>query len=447
LEVLTNKVLRFISDTRFEDLPDNVIHQAKRCLLDTLGALLAGSDTPVVRIMSSFATKYFRGTEATILVSGERVSPVGAALANGYACNALDIDDGYRMVKGHPGACVLPVLLAASESAAQPRGTDFLAALVIGYEVAIRAGLIRHALYQTYHSSGSWGAVGGAAVAGRVLGLDKSTLREAMGVAEYHAPIAPMMKGIEKPSMVKDSIGWGTMVAMASVLMAQEGFIGIEPLFSESPDKKWIEGLGNEYLMLNLYFKPYAVCRWSQAAVTGVLRVMKQNDLRPRSISRIRVRTFEAAAALSCDHPKNTEEAQYNLAYPVAAALYDGQVGPSQVLPPRIFDNSLLELADKVEVEVASEFEQIFPQKTYAEVVIRTEDGRELTSGPVQPLWEPPNSLPADAELEEKFVGIVEPVLGPQKVQEITRMIWDFEKMDGIKPLINGCIRGQSVKK
>ena len=447
MEVLTNKVLGFISDTRFEDLPDNVIHQAKRCLLDTLGALLAGSDTPVVRIMSSFATKYFRGTEATILVSGERVSPVGAALANGYACNALDIDDGYRMVKGHPGACVLPVLLAASESAVHPRGTDFLTALVIGYEVAIRAGLIRHALYQTYHSSGSWGAVGGAAVAGRVLGLDQSTLREAMGVAEYHAPIAPMMKGIEKPSMVKDSIGWGTMVAMASVFMAQEGFIGIEPLFSESPDKKWIEGLGNEYLMLNLYFKPYAVCRWSLAAVTGVLRVMKQNDLRPRSISRIRVRTFEAAAALSCDHPKNTEEAQYNLAYPVAAALYDGQVGPSQVLPPRIFDNSLLELADKVEVEVASEFEQIFPQKTYAEVVIRTEDGRELTSGPVQPLWEPPNDLPADAELEEKFVGIVEPVLGPQKVQEITRMIWDFEKMDGIKPLINGCIRGQSFKK
>jgi len=397
--------------------------------------------------MSSFATKYFRGTEATILVSGERVSPVGAALANGYACNALDIDDGYRMVKGHPGACVLPVLLAASESAVHPIGTDFLTALVIGYEVAIRAGLIRHALYQTYHSSGSWGAVSGAAVAGRVLGLDQSTLREAMGVAEYHAPIAPMMKGIEKPSMVKDSIGWGTMVAMASVFMAQEGFIGIEPLFSESPDKKWIEGLGNEYLMLNLYFKPYAVCRWSQAAVTGVLRVMKQNDLRPRSISRIRVRTFEAAAALSCDHPKNTEEAQYNLAYPVAAALYDGQVGPSQVLPPRIFDNSLLELADKVEVEVASEFEQIFPQKTYAEVVIRTEDGRELTSGPVQPLWEPPNDLPADAELEEKFVGIVEPVLGPQKVQEITRMIWDFEKMDGIKPLINGCIRGQSLKK
>ena len=447
MEALTNKVLRFIADTRFEDLPDKVIHQAKRCLLDTLGALLAGSDTPVVRMMNSFATKYLRGNEATILVSGERVSPVGAALANGYACNALDIDDGYRMIKGHPGGCVLPVLLAASESAVHQKGTDFLTALVIGYEVAIRAGLIRHALSPTYHSSGSWGAVGGAAVAGRVLGLDKDRLGNALGVAEYHAPISPMMKGIEKPSMVKDSIGWGTMVAMASALMAREGFTGIEPLFSESPHREWIKGLGNEYLMLSLYFKPYAVCRWSQPAVVGVLRVVKQNDLRPQSISRIRIRTFEAAAALSCDHPKNTEEAQYNLAYPLAAALVDGQVGPRQVLPPRIFDNSLLELADKVEVEVASEFEKTFPQKTYAEVVIRTEDGRELSSGRVEPMWEPPDGLPADAELEAKFVGIVEPILGPDKVQEITRMIWDFENMDGIRPFINSCIRSQSPKK
>ena len=441
MEVLTDKVLRFISDIRFEDLPDNIIHQAKRCLLDTLGARLAGSDTPVVRIMNSFATKYFQGSEATILVSGERVSPVGAALANGYGCNALDIDDGYRMVKGHPGGCVLPVLLAAGETAAYTNGEDFLAALVIGYEVAIRAGLIRHALSQTYHSSGSWGAVGGAAVAGRVLGLNKSSLRHALGIAEYHAPISPMMKGIEKPSMVKDSIGWGAMVAMASALMAQEGFTGVEPLFSESPDIDWIKGLGNEYLILNVYFKPYAVCRWSQPAVDGLLRVVKQNDLRPQSISRIRVRTFEAAAALSCDHPKNTEEAQYNLAFPLAAALVDGQLGPRQVLPPRIFDDSLLKLADRVEVEVASEFEEVFPQKTHAEVVVHTDDGRQLSSGRVGPMWEPPDDLPTDADLEKKFIALVEPVLDTHKTQDIARMIWNLEKMDGVKPLITSCIR------
>ena len=96
---------------------------------------------------------------------------------------------------------------------------------------------------------------------------------------------------------------------------------------------------------------------------------------------------------------------------------------------------------------MASEFEKTFPQKTYAEVVVHTKDGRELSSGRVEPMWEPPNGLPTDAELEEKFIEIVEPVLGSQRVQELTRMIWDFEKMVEIKPLINACIRGQSPKK
>ncbi|UCG14183.1 MAG: MmgE/PrpD family protein [Deltaproteobacteria bacterium] len=443
---LTNKVLQFVLNTELEQVPARVTHQAKRCLLDTLGALLAGGETRVARSVSSFAAKYFKGDEATTLVSGERVSSMGAALANGFACNALDIDDGYRLVKGHPGACLLPVLLAASETARRTTGSDFLTALIVGYEVAIRAGLIRHALYQTYHSSGSWGAIGGAAVAGRILGLNENTLRDALGTAEYHAPIGPMMKCIEKPSMVKDSIGWGNMVAMASVLLAQEGFTGIEPLFDEAPDEDWIEGLGREFLILNLYFKPYAACRWAQPAVAGALRVVEENELEPQHISHIRVRTFEAAGALSCAHPRNTEEAQYNLAYPVAAALVDGEVGPRQVLPPRIFDPTLLELADKVEVEVATEFEQAFPQRTYAEVVVHTEDDRELVSGPMQPPWEPPHNLPEDADLVEKFTGLAGPVLGVHKAREIVAMIWDLEDLDGIKPLITACIKGQDFE-
>ena len=96
-------------------------------------------------------------------------------------------------------------------------------------------GLIRHATYQTYHASGSWGAIGGAAAAGKLLGLTQESIRHAMGIAEYHAPIAPMMKGIASPSMVKDGIGWGAMVAMSSTLLARDGFTGIEPLFNDTP--------------------------------------------------------------------------------------------------------------------------------------------------------------------------------------------------------------------
>ncbi len=438
---LTDCAIQFIVDTDWENVPAAVQHQAKRCLMDTLGALIAGNETPVREVMTRVAKKQLCGDEATILVSGERVSVAGAVLVNGFAANALDIDDGHRLVKGHPGACTLPVILAAGEMVPSCSGKAFLTALVIGYEIGIRAGLIRHALYRTYHSSGSWGAISGAAVAGKLLGLDKKRLFHAMGSAEYHAPIAPMMKGIATPSMGKDSIGWGALVAILSVLMAREGFTGITPLFDDTPESEWVENLGREYKMMSVYFKPYAACRWAQPAVVGSLKIVRENRISPRDIRDICVRTFEAATKLPCTPPENTEQAQYNLSFPVAAALIDGEVGPKQVLPPRLYNSQILDLADRVHTEVSINFEKMFPSKACAEVVIETHQGKIFNSGPVEAMWEPPDTLPSDSELEEKFHWLVDPVLGQEKTDPLAALIWDLDKMEDLNILINHCLK------
>lgn len=391
----TDQVLDFILELKPGDIPPEARHQAKRCFLDALGSLLAGTQTPIARLMADFSARNFAGSQCTILMDGRKSSPVGATLANGYAANALDLDDGFRLVKGHPGACILPVLISAGEIAQKPLGGgEFLAALVIGYEVAIRAGLIRHAQASIVHASGTWGAIGGAAVAGRLLGFGRRQLREALGIAEHHAPIAPVMKALDKPCNGKDGVGWGAMVGMSSALMAREGFTGIDPFFNESPVNSWIDALGSAYLFMNLYFKPYAACRWAQPAIAGALKIIDSHGLAPESIASIEVRTFKAAAALSRMHPTDTEEAQYNISYPVAAAIVDGEVGPSQVRPPRIFDEKLLSVADKISVEVKDEFEKAFPQKTIAEVSLVATDGKRFESGPMEPKWEPPCSLP-----------------------------------------------------
>jgi len=441
MESPTDYVIRFILDTNWQNIPIDVQHQSKRCLLDTLGALLAGTETPVGGLMAGIATAQFNGNEATILVSGKRTSASGAALANGFAGNALDIDDGYRLIKGHPGSCILPVVLSASEVAGNCPGRQFLTAMIVGYEIGIRAGLIRHAVYPTYHTSGSWGAISGAAAAGKLMGLDGNALLNAMGAAEYHAPIAPMMKGIETPSMGKDSIGWGAMVAMMSVLMAEKGFTGIKPIFDDTPQHEWIESLGNHYEMLNLYFKPYAVCRWAQPAIAGALKVSKENEIIPDDIIRIHVRTFEEATSLSDTHPQNTEEAQYNLAFPLAAALIDGEVGPEQILPPRIFSSQILKLADKVDTEVSELFDQLFPEKTCAEVIVHTESGASFSSDTMEAPWEPPDNLPSDSEIEEKFHGLVDPILGVQQTYQLCSLIWNLDNCYNIQELIGLCLK------
>jgi 2-methylcitrate dehydratase PrpD len=435
----TDRVIGFIRSLKWEALPLEIRHQAKRCLLDGLGALIAGSQTPAAEIMARVAGHQFPGNEATILVRDLKASAGGAVLANAFAANALDIDDGYRLAKGHPGACVLPVILAAAEMTPACCGAELLTALVIGYELGMRAARIRHATYPTYHASGSWGAVAGAAAAGRIMGLAPATLRHAMGIAEYHAPIAPMMKGIAVPSMGKDGIGWGAMVAMLSVLMAVEGFSGIEPLFADTPDHEWIEDLGHNWQIMHLYFKPYAACRWAQPAIAAALALKTRHTIDPDAICEIRVRTFAAACALSTAAPGDTEQAQYNMAFPIAAALLYGMVGPSQVLPPAIFDHRTVTLMNKTTTEAYAPYESAFPEKTYADVVIRTDDGRCFVSARMEPRWEPPDHLPGDNELAQKFAWLVAPVLGQKATQRLIETIHGLEAFDSARKLLDMC--------
>ncbi|WP_022666694.1 MmgE/PrpD family protein [Desulfospira joergensenii] len=441
----TEKVLEFIRTIQWEDLPESVQHQSKRCLLDGLGALIAGHNTPVGALMESFAMDQFPGDQATILVSGQKTSVSGAVLANGFAANALDIDDGYRAIMGHPGACVLPVLLGAGQLVAASRGRvsgqAFLTALVVGYETGIRAGLIRHATYETYHSSGSWGAICGAASAGKLMGLPHEVLRHALGAAEYHAPIAPMMKCIDLPGMGKDSIGWGCMTAMMSVLMAQKGFTGIRPIFDDSPDPDWIKSLGRDWEILNLYFKPYSACRWAQPGVDGALKIMEENGLVPGDIEEIKVFTFKESAALKQDYPGSTEEAQYNICFPIASAILDGEVGPGQNLPPRLFDRDIRDMMDRIGIVAQGRFQENFPARAESEVQIRTQNGKAFSSGIMSARWDIHTALPTDRELTEKFIWLAGPVIGEDRARKIEEMIFSFQEQKNLDQFYRFCVK------
>src|SRR5918997_6954602 len=256
-ELQTRSVAEFACTARWEDLPTDVRSQAIRCVLDLCGAAVAGSRTEAAQAAAKYALYAHGAGPSTVIGTGARCTPVGAALANGFAASALDIDDGYRPVKGHPGAVVFPAVLAAAEETGSS-GTEFLTALVIGYEVAMRAGRILHSLYDIYHGSGAWAPVGAAAGVARLLNCDAEQAWHALGIAEFHAAMTPEMRSVEHPSMLKDGIGWGAMVGIASGQLAARGFSGIPALFDVTgPGTRFIESLEDEYLILDLYFKPY----------------------------------------------------------------------------------------------------------------------------------------------------------------------------------------------
>jgi 2-methylcitrate dehydratase PrpD len=204
------RAIGFIHGLDLAAVPPEVIQRARICLLDLAGACLAGADIKGTRILLDFAASQMAGAgEATVIRAGRKLPRVAAALVNGFIANALDIDDGYRLVKGHPGAAVFPVVLAAAENE-DATGKALLEALIVGYEIAIRAGVILHGHYGFYHGSGSWGAIGSAAGVVRLLGLSPEQTGHALGIAESYAPLVPEIRAVEHPSMApKDGIPWG----------------------------------------------------------------------------------------------------------------------------------------------------------------------------------------------------------------------------------------------
>jgi 2-methylcitrate dehydratase PrpD len=419
----TARVAAFALGLQWDGLPEPVRRQARLALLDVLGATIAGSRTPVAGIAANAAREIWGSDGASIVLSGLTATAAGAAFANGCLANALDIDDGYRPVKGHPGAVVFPAALAAAEIGGSS-GAAFLAAVVAGYEVAMRAGPALHDAYGYYHGSGSWAALGAAAASGRLFELTQEQLTHALGIAEYHGPLAPIMRCVEHPGMVKDGIGWGAAAGVSAAQLAGAGFTGLPSVFDVRPEAAG--DIGRAHEILDLYFKPHACCRWAQPAIEGIRRLRERHAIDAAAVQSVRLLTFEASTRLGPVLPVTTEEAQYSLAWPIAAALVDGWVGPEQVSEARLADPRIRDLARRVEAAVSPDLERRFPAEALCEIEVRMRDGAAYRSGVCGGQGDPADPLTAD-ELREKFRRLAEPVVGGDRTEQIERTVDTLE--------------------
>lgn len=425
------RTTEFIHETNWHDLPSQIRGQARRCLLDTLGAALGGRRTELSSIVHDFAAAAYGGTGARLWLDGRAVSPPGAALANGMTIDSLDIHDGYLLVKGHAGAAVVPAALATVpvDSGRLVSGQELLTTLVIGYEVALRAGITLHATACDYHTSGAWNALGCAAIVARRLGLGADQTRQALGIAEYHGPRSQMMRCIDHPTMLKDGSGWGAMTGVSAAMLAAAGFTGAPALTVEAPDvaATW-EDLGTRWRIVEQFFKPYAVCRWAQPAIAGALALQRSHMLPLAAIERIQVSTFHQATRLSCRRPATTEEAQYSLPFPVAAALAHGQLGLAQLSGVGLEDQHVLRLADRVELLDDPELSSRFPAERVARVRIETTGGVVADSGDTIAPWDAANP-PTDEELIEKFRWLASESISSARTDELVDVILNCAEM------------------
>lgn len=418
----------FLHDLRWRDLDPQIRDYARRWLLDLIGVAAGGVGTSLSTICRNHAARQFGPGDlsARMLFDGRAVSPAGAALAGGMTIDALDAHDGHKLTKGHVGCGVLPALLALSEAEQKDDAGDFLAALVVGYEIGTRAGIALHRTACDYHTSGAWIALATAALGARVIGLDRARTREAIGIAEYHGPRSQMMRCIDHPTMVKDGSGWGAMTGVSSAYLAADGFTGTPALTLEGSDVDdlWAD-LGQNWRILEQYFKPFPVCRWAQPSVRAVLDLRSAHGLSAEMVERIEITTFHQAIRLAVRHPTTTEEAQYSTGFPVASALVRGKLGPDEVAPSAFDDPEIRRLADAMVFTESEQFNDAFPARRFAEVALHLKDGRTVRSGSTEASGDPEAPASMD-EVRQKYRDYTLPILGSDRSSAIESACLDL---------------------
>lgn len=420
--------LDFIHRLAFEDLPPGVVHQTKRALLDLVGVAFAGTGTELSRIARRFAANHLASPSggARILFDGRRASAAGAAYAGASTIDAFDAHDGHALTKGHAGVALLPALLAVRDAGIPADGRGCLTALVLGYEIATRAGIALHKSVGDYHTSGAWNALGVAAMAARLMRLGPEETRHAIGIAEYHGPRSQMMRVIDHPTMLKDGSGWGAFAGVAAADLAADGFTGAPAVTLEAPAQSdlWHD-LGERWRILEQYFKPYPVCRWAQPAIEAAASLLKRRPVAPERIAAVEVETFAHAVRLGNRPPATTEEAQYAIGFPLAAFLVRGRLGAAEIGAEGLADEAVRALCRRIALQENESYTRRFPAERLATLRIVLDDGTILASGPTAARGDPERPL-SDDELVLKFRDLTSG-LDHGRRDAIERAIWELD--------------------
>ncbi|WP_460451115.1 MmgE/PrpD family protein [Alsobacter sp. SYSU BS001988] len=403
--------IAFIHELRFGDLPAGVVHQARRCLLDLVGVAASGRSTALSGIAHKFAVRNLgagEGGGARLLFDGRRASPAGAAFAGASTIDSFDAHDGHALTKGHAGVAILPALLAVADAERKEglAGGEILTGLVVGYELAIRAGIALHRSVADYHTSGAWNGVACAAVSARLLGLCGEATRHALGVAEYHGPRSQMMRCIDHPTMVKDGSGWGALAGVSAAYLARDGFTGAPAMTLEAGDQAdlWAD-LGSRWRITEQYFKPYPVCRWAQPAVEAAAALVSTHGLGPDDIEAVEVESFAEAVRLGCARPTTTEAAQYALGFPLAAFLARGRLGAAEISDDGLRDPAILAMLERIILREDPTCSAAFPARRLARVSITLKSGASHASA-LTPARGDPDAPLSDGEVLAKYEAL-----------------------------------------
>jgi 2-methylcitrate dehydratase PrpD len=430
---VTAKLARYLVDARYADVPEPVRHQARRSLLNWMGCAIGGAQHPTLDGALA-ALKPFSGPEqASLLGRRERLDILHAALMNGIASHVFDFDDTHLKTIIHPAGPVASAILALAEQRRLP-GEALMLALVLGVEAECRIG---NAVYPAHydigwHITGTAGVFGAAAAAGKMLGLDGQRMTWALGVAGTQSSGLREMFGTMCKSFHP---GRAAQNGLAAAHLAAEGFTssdrvleaprGFAHVMSTARDFSEItEGLGESFeIALNTY-KPFACGIVIHPTIDGCIQLRNEHGLKGAEIRRIDLQVHPLVLELTGKRtPKVGLEGKFSVYHSAAVAIIHGRAGEQEYSDEAVRDPRIIALRDRVEAVAEP---RVREDEVYVSVTL--EDGRVLDKHVAHAIGSLERPM-TDAQLEEKFRGLAEDVLGPERTRRAIQLCWDADRL------------------
>lgn len=407
--------------------PTEVRAKAALVLADTIGAISGGAAEAEVARLSERLLDRADGHAPVIGPRGVADAKT-AALLNGTAGTALEMDEGHQFCKGHPAIRVIPAVLAEAAGKTYS-GSEVLNAVVVGYEAAARVG-IATSLRPSMHPHGTWGAIGAAAAILRLRGANAAEIRDGMNMAAslgLSTSRRTMLEGGTVRNVfagVSNQMGLLTADLVAAGLSGDSG--GVAHVFGNVVSDRFeasalVEALGERWEIMRNYFKLHACCRFNHATLDALdLLLADAPAFAPDDIAEITVNTFGLAVELDDASPRNVLAAKFSVPFAVATRLVSGTTTVEGFSATRVGDEAIRELAGSVRLVEDKAMSAKLPDQRPARATVALKDGRSFTAGvdTNRGDWANPYS---EAELHDKYLSLTARLWTRQKAQAV----WD----------------------
>lgn len=439
----TADLARFAAALRYEDIPASVIDHAKTCLLDGIGVCLHGATLPWTRLLHATLLAEGGAPRASLWGTGAKGAWAQAALANGTAGHAFEMDDIHKESVLHPNSLTSPIALGHAEQRGAT-GRELLAAIVAGYECGTRVGnAATTALFLNgFHPQGTSGTIVAAATAGRLLGLDAKGMQHAFGIAGSCA--AGLMAAQEGAMVKRLHAGRAAESGVRAAELASRGFTGISDIFeapyggflsalSRTPKpEKLTAGLGSVWETANTGFKMYPTVTSIHAALDSLRLLMRQHALGAQDIARIEV-GIGHMTHVHCAwtyKPAGITAAQMNLFYNLAVTALAGQVTVAAFTEDRLAAPEIMAFIPRIHAFEDAGLEAMGPAFRHAcRMTVVTRDGRRLAHEELHRRASPEKPVTAE-EVEDKFRSNLDGILTRAEQDLIVGTVAAFETAD-----------------